>query len=136
MNLVEVEIQQLDRTKTQVDPDFKVASGKKVYKAAKKLKAQINQSGGPIDRFTRSLAGNLQTSEGHLVFRFDELADSDLIDCEVSDDDLQAGDLIVKVAGLKTNYRVTEVRPESPLGGRFLLVYVMFEKNTEERAAP
>lgn len=136
MNFVDVEIQQLDRTKTQVDPDFRVASGKKVYKAAKKLKGQINQSGGPIDRFARSLAGNLQTSEGHLVFRFDDLAEADLIDCETSSEDLQPGDLITKVAGLRTNYRVTEVRPESPLGGKFLLVYVLFEKNTEERAAP
>lgn len=136
MNLVDIEIQQLDRTRTSVDPDFKVSSGKKRYRDAVTLKGQVNQSGGPIDRFTRSFAGNLESSGGHLVFRFEDLKEVDLIDCDKSEEDLQSGDLIVKVAGLRTNYRVTEVRPESPLGGVFLLVYVEFEKNTEERAAP
>jgi hypothetical protein len=136
MNLVDIEIQQLDRVRTSVDDDFKVSSGKKRYRPVVKLRGQINQAGGPIDRFSRSFAGNLETSGGHLVFRFDELSEKDLIDCDRSEDDLQSGDLITRVAGLRTNYRVTEVRPESPLGGSFLLVYVEFEKNTEERAAP
>jgi hypothetical protein len=136
MNMVDIEIQRLDRRKTQVDPDFKVASGKKRYRPVVKLRGQVNQSGGPIDRFTRSFAGNLQTTGAHLVFRFGDLKERDLIDCESDADDLQPGDLIVRIAGLKCRNRITEVRPESPLDGSFLLVYVLFEKDTEERAAP
>lgn len=129
MNTVEIVLRKLGSDRTHWDPDFEEPLTKKNRTEEVVLHGQVNlgRSGSAFDRRRPSLTGDRAESDGHLVFR--------KADIEAAGVTLRKGDRVVRVAGEEVDFLLTEVRPESPLGGEFLLVYAEFEENREERGS-
>ena len=125
INEVEIEIQQLDTADTYTDPVFREPVSKKSYADTILLIGQVNFWNKQFYERQITRSGDNEPSYGHLLFR-----DQDLADAGVT---LQKGDRIRKIAGKDVDFIVKEVRFESPLDGEFLLTYVLFGQNIEER---
>lgn len=135
MNLVDVQLEQLDVAATIFDEDFNVpvggAAAGKARGPAIDLRAQANfgqsAGGNRWEQRAPSRTGDATDSAGHLVFRASDLDDAGVV--------VKKGDRVISIAGRGCDYLVREVRPESLLGGKFLLLYVELEENKERRAS-
>jgi len=128
MNTVEIVVRKLSKDRTHWDADFEEPVTKKDRTEEVTLAGQVNlgRAGAAFERRSRSLTGDRAESDGHLVFR--------KADLDAAGVTLEKGDRVIRVAGEAVDFLLTEVRPESPLRGGFLLVYAEFEHNREERA--
>lgn len=120
MNLVEIKIAQLRMSHTTIDSVYKEVVGKESRKTV------ILE--GQDKRFRQSqlrakLGGDETVTAGHLVFKKDYLDNMDV--------HLRKGDRILEIAGEPVNYDIEEVRYESPLRGKNLLVYVEYREPKE-----
>lgn len=127
MNLVEVVVRKLSKDRTGWDPDFEEPLGPKDRTGEVVLRGQVNfgSAGAAFERRSRSLTGDRAESDGRLVFRKTDL--------DAAGVTIEKGDQVVRIAGLPADMLVAEVRPESPLGGAFLLFYAELEHNREQR---
>jgi hypothetical protein len=128
MNTVEIVVRKLAKNRTHWDSDFEEPITKKDRSVEIFLRGQVNlgRAGSAFERRSPSLTGDRAESDGHLVFR--------KADLDAAGVTLAKGDRVIRIAGEAVDFLLTEVRPESPLGGGFLLVYAEFEHNREERA--
>jgi hypothetical protein len=129
LNTVEIVVRKLSKDRTHWDPDFEEPIGTKDRSEEVVLQGQVNlgKPGSAFERRSPSLTGDRAESDGHLVFR--------KADLDAAGVTLAKGDRVVRVAGEAVDFLLAEVRPESPLGGAFLLVYAEFTHNREERAS-
>jgi hypothetical protein len=129
MNTVEIVVRKLSKERTHWDPDFEEPVTKKDRSEEVVLRGQVNlgKAGAAFERRSPSLTGDRSESDGHLVFR--------KADLDAAAVRLAKGDRVVRIAGEPVDFLLTEVRPESPLRGGFLLVYAEFAHNREERAS-
>lgn len=131
MNLVEVQILQVRKADQIVDADFDEPAGPRVYGNAQgrpiTVKCQVAQGGQPWRQLSPTQTGDARPTSGHLTFR--------IADLEAQGITLNKGDLIVKIANLATNLRITHVRPQAVLGGNFLLMLVYYEENKHTQGA-
>jgi len=129
MNTVEIVVRKLSKDRTHWDRDFEEPVTKKDRSAEVTLHGQVNlgRAGAAFARRSPSLTGDRVESDGHLVFR--------KADLDAAGVTLAKGDRVVRIASEDVDFLLTEVRPESPLRGGFLLVYAELDHNREERAS-
>lgn len=127
MNLVEIKIRKESIENTVWDDVFKEPVGTKNFSSEITIKGQANLGSKRYYQLSRSLTGDTERSSIYLVFRTADLEEQGV--------EITKGDRVVKVADRNVNFEVTQVRPESPLNGRFLLTYVELETVVEERAS-
>ena len=125
MNLVEIVLRPLARDATAWDEDFHEPVGAKATAAEVTLQGQVNLGSKQFRGRDRTATGDREPSAGHLVFRKSDLGAAGVR--------LAKGDRVVQVAGEAVDFVITEVRPEAPLRGEFLLVYAEFTHDVEER---
>lgn len=134
-NPVAVVVRELDRDVSNIDPVFKTPINRKTRIQEHVYNAQVNLGRKAQDRKGRVETGDRPETRGWLVMRtLDLVPNSDL-------PKPQKGWKIVKLyAGtdqeLHVDYLIEEVRHESPLRGRPLLLYVEFELNRERGRLP
>ena len=94
---------------------------------------QINLGGKRFKERSMALSGDAEGVEGHCVFRICDLIDAGLATLAgtIITFNIKKGDRIVKLGQRSVNFEIIEVRPESPLGGDFTLVYVLFSRLSE-----
>jgi len=132
MATMRIVIAQLDIVKTVKDPDFREPVGAKHSETQIVLEGQVNLA-GKKKFFVQapSRTGDTEPTKGHLVFRKKYLDDLGIT--------LKKGDRVVEVgpeSGPTTvDCDIDEVRPESPLRGDFLLIYVGFTWDERERGS-
>lgn len=129
MNLVTVKVTQMQTTSSNLyeDPDFGEPAAPMTYASEVTLEGQVNFGSKQYEELLRSLTGNAKSTFGHCVFK------NPIVDTSGSSVTLAIGDKITEIAGETMELYITEVRPESPLNGEFLLWYVSFTDNQEER---
>jgi len=132
MNEMRIVIAQLDIVKTVKDPDFREPVGVKRIETQVVLQGQVNLAKDKrLFMMEPSRTGDMEPTKGHLVFRKKYLDDLGV--------GLKKGDRIVEVgptSGPTTiDAIIDEVRPESPLRGDFLLIYVDFKWDEKERGS-
>jgi len=125
-------IDQLDTSRTVKDTDFREQVGGKIHTTRLTLSGQVNLAQKKMYFVaTPSRTGDQQETKGHLVFIKKELDDAGVT--------LKKGDTIVEVGPeanpTPINCDIDSVRPESPWRGDFLLLYVDFEWDVEERGS-
>lgn len=129
-NPVQVEVADLVTSGPTIDPVFKSPLVKKVRPTTYVYSAQVNFKVKDQDRKARTDAGDRPRTKGHLVLRTGDLAPNtslpkpmkgwQITTLFVGTDQEQAVD-----------YLIEEVRHESNLRGRPLLVYCEFELNKD-----
>jgi len=132
MNPVRIVIKQLDTTETVKDPDFREPVGVKHHDDDLVLQGQVNLAAKKTYFVsTPSRTGDMEPTKGHLVFRKRYLDDLGVT--------LRKGDTIVEVGPASNptpiNCGIEDVRPESPLRGDFLLIYVDFTWDQRDRGS-
>lgn len=132
MNTMRIVIAQLDTVKTVKDPDFREPVGVKHTETQIVLEGQVNLADKAKFFFQApSRTGDTEPTKGHLVFRKKYLDDLGVT--------LKKGDRIVEVGPesgpTPVDCNINEVRPESPLRGDFLLIYVRFTWDVRERGS-
>ncbi len=130
-NPIKVKIRAIDIAETKFDPDFKVPINRKVRKTEFVYNAQINLGRKEQDSKVRELTGDRTETNGHLVMRTFDLAPNTKLPKP------QKGWKIVAIyvdtdQEQKVDYLIEEVRHESPLRGRPLLIYLPFIENVEK----
>lgn len=127
-----VKIRRLVLTAPTLDPDFGEPRGgmSKQYTDPYTLQAQVRYQ----KRNARELgqAGDSDATQGHLTFTLRFLKASGL-DPLGSGDKLKKGDLITEIAGVVTDFKITEVRPQGHLRATPNLWFYFFEKNEDEK---
>jgi hypothetical protein len=119
LNLVEIDLEQLLPVAQQhVDSDFREPKTTKLRAVVRTLEGQVNYGSKKFLKLDPTRTGDREDSFGWLVFE-----KAYLVDLGVT---IQKGDRIIRIASQTVNHLVTEVRPESPLEGDFLLMYVEF----------
>ena len=132
INRMRIIIDQLSLSRTVKDSDFREQVGKKFRTTRITVEGQVNLAKKKqYFASTPSRTGDIEDTMGHLVFIKKELDTAGIT--------LRKGDKIVEV-GPATNPTpigsvIEEVRPESPLNGDFLLIYVDFKWDVEERGS-
>lgn len=127
MNLVDIELKQVNKPGTVIDVDFREPKGASKLQDVITLKGQVNFGGDKFfNRTERTFTGDAAPSDGHFVFRKKDLDDLSII--------LQKGDRVISVAGVPMELELDEIRFESSLRGKFLLVYAEFEQIREKKA--
>lgn len=126
MNLVTIKLRRLDVDGTSKDPDFREARRSKKFQDVE-LMGQVNFGNKQVDDRLRTHTGNDPVSSAWFVFRMTDLEDAGF--------EPKQGDRVVEVAGRPVNFEVRQTRPESPLRGKFLLLYVIVEEVKEERSS-
>ena len=121
MNLVDVVIKQIDFAKTHKDEDFREGRGVIRYQQPITLRAQVNYGDVKYHFKQRdpSFTGDQDKTAGHLVFKVTYLENLGIT--------LNKGDFVVSVAGVPMNLVIRELRYESSLRGKFLLLYAVME---------
>jgi len=132
MNMVRIVIEQIDTTKTVKDPDFREQVGVKFRTTRKVLSGQVNLARKKqYFQTDRTRTGDREPTTGHVLFRKADLDNAGVI--------LRKGDMVVEVGPESNptpmNTILTQVRPESPLRGDFLLIYCEFELDSEKRGS-
>ncbi len=127
MNEVEVKIKRLDEAGTVIDPDFREARRQKKFSDPITVKCQVNFGQKTLEDTARTHTGDAEPSSGWLVFKLSYLA---ALGWEP-----KKGDRVIEIAGRPVDLRVRQTRPESPLRGKFLLLYVVLEEVKEERSS-
>ncbi len=125
MNLVEIVLRPLAKDATAWDEDFREPIGAKATAADVTLQGQVNFGSKQFHGRDRTATGDREPSAGHVVFRKTDL--------DAAGGRLAKGDRVVRIAGEAVDFVITEVRPESPMRGEFLLVYAEFTHDVEER---
>lgn len=110
-----------------IDEDFWEPIGSKIYGSAGGEDVPVTTEAqvvwGLLDIRNRTETGDAAESRGRLTFRkttYDSL-----------DATIKKGDIIVDIAGVQVDLKVTEVRPSGHLFGGPLLMMVFFEQNRE-----
>lgn len=136
MNLRSIEFEVLDRQRVVLDSDFDEPIGGDLRGQRFTVDGQYNFRGGPFKRRSTRLSGDEETVVGHLVFRMCDLIDGGLATKNngTIDITLKKGDRVIRIGKRTLDLEIVEVRPESPLRGDFLLVYVDLVQGREERA--
>ncbi len=129
MNFVDIKIQQFNHGDTPWDDDFNEPLPNRSYDGLVTLKGQINLGNKENARQEMSSTGDETRTFGHCVFRKSDLDEA------VPPVVLAKGDRVTEVAGVAVDYELTEIRPESPLRGKFLLIYAEFTQPLEKRAS-
>lgn len=129
-NLVTVTIARLDLPDTAVDPVFKVPTNRKARPQEIDYPAQVNFGLKRKEQRERTLMGDRPNTRARIVLRFVDLAPTTTLPRP------RKGDKIVTLykgtpAEETVDYLIEEVRPESPLGGAPLLLFVEFERDRE-----
>lgn len=136
-NPVRIKFQRLNRTDVVIDEDFGEPIGGDILQTEIiEFEGQVNLRGGPYKRRSPSLSGDEGATNGHLVLVLEEMIEAGLATGSVGDEVefvLQKGDRIVQIASQVVGFEIIEIRPESPLDGDFLLVYIGFKQGAEER---
>ncbi len=127
MNLVVIRIQKVVVEDTVWDDVFREPIGNKALSQEIEVKGQVNLGSKKFYELARTLTGDVGRSNMYLVFRTSDL--------EKQGVEIVKGDRVVKIADQVVDFEVTEIRPESPLNGRFLLKYVELEHVKEKRAS-
>jgi hypothetical protein len=137
MNEVSIVISPLDGDKTVLDPDYREPVGPKRFASDITLLGQVNYGSKKFKRKTASSTGDKQETLGHLVFSVAYLKKEGIVEevggtlaCSV-----RTGDHIASIAGVACDHEIVEVRPESPLRGGFLLLYMDFTHPQEARSS-
>ena len=125
MNLVEIVVKKLSKTKTHWDDDFEEPVGKKDRTVEVTVMGQPNLAARRFERRDPSRTGDREPSNARITFRKSDLESKGV--------EIAKGDRVVKIGSLETDFLVAEVRPESPLDEEFLLVVAELEENKEER---
>ena len=125
MNMVDIVIKQLNKTETILDEDFREAKYPNKYSPEITLRGQVNFSKTEyrLNKRFPTLTGDKNPTFGHVLFRVRDLERAGVT--------LQKGDIIVSTAGISLGTPIMELRYESPLNGRFLLLYAEFERRKE-----
>lgn len=130
-NPVTVEVKALSEQESKVDPVFRTARNRKVRTTAYIYNAQVNLGKKAQDRKDRQHLGDRTETRGWILLRTCDLApNSDL-------PKPQTGWKITKLfvgtdQEQKVDYLIEEVRHESQLRGRPLLLYCEFERDREK----
>jgi hypothetical protein len=136
LNLVDIEIAQLKKSATVRDPDFDEYAGPRRYGMSGAgaacsppivIQGQVNLGGRMFEVLKPEPGGDRAPLRGHLVFEMEMLDQRGVT--------LQKGDRITKIAGYPIDARVEQLRPQCPLLGRFLLLFVDFTENVHKRGA-
>ena len=133
-NPVGVRIVDLTRSGPTVDPVFKTPVNIKARPQAYDYKAQVNLGRKAQDRKFRTASGDRPQTNAHLVFRTKDLAPYTALPIPQKGwkiTALYAGELDEIVV----DYLIEEIRYESPLRGRPLLIYVEFSENKDRSPA-
>lgn len=136
-NPVDIKIQRLDVPNTFIDDDFREPVSKKKRFTTITLRGQVNfgDRAFTVEERSRAAPGDEDVTKAHVVFRRKDLVDAGLWDNAAPEDNLKKGDKIIEIAGESFDLIFSEIRPESPLRGKFLLIYGEFEHEREERGA-
>ena len=129
-NPVTVKIAELVRTGPTIDPVFRAPVNTKIRKVVHTYKAQVNLGNKQQDKKFRTASGDRPTTEGHIVLRTVDLApNTPLVKPQ------KGWQIIALYADtdqeLEVDYLIEEVRYESPLRGRPLLIYATFQLNRD-----
>jgi hypothetical protein len=133
MNLVRIVIEQLNTTATVKDADFREPVGVKKYNTTQLvLEGQVNLAAKKTFFVqTPSRTGDTEPTMGHLVFKKKYIDDLGVV--------LKKGDVIIEVGPAANptpiDCKIHDVRPESPLRGDFLLLYVDFKWDERKRGS-
>lgn len=130
-NLICVEIAELSIVQSKVNPVWGSATPQKRRRNKRLYRCQINLGSKRQDRKFRTEKGDRTFTRGHLVFRTMDLAPNTALPKP------KKGDQITRIyvdtdQVQDVDWLVEEVRYESPLKGRPLLMYVEFERNREK----
>ncbi len=129
-NAVTVKIAELVRTGPTIDPVFKTAVNVKIRKIVRTYRAQVNLGNKEQDRKVRTTSGDRPATEGHLVLRTIDLAPNTSL--PKPEKGWQIIELFADTDQAQTvDYLIEEVRHESQLRGRPLLIYCPFEHNRD-----
>jgi len=120
MNLVDIVIKQLNKTEVVVDRHFRETRHSDKYDATITVKGQANfgNSDYNFNRRVVTSTGDANETEGHLVFEVARLQREGVT--------LAKGDIVTEIAGIPMDLTLIELRYESPLNGKFLLLYADF----------
>lgn len=134
-NPVSVKIRAIDRDPTNYDPVFKVPINRKVRQTEYVYRAQINLGSKAQERKGREDTGDRPDTTGHLILRTCDLAPHSPLPKP------EKGWMIVAIYAdtdqeQSVEYLIEEVRHESPLRGRPLLIYCPFMDNIEKARKP
>lgn len=130
-----IRFQRLDRT-VSLDPDFGEPFGEDItITATIDVVGQVNFGSKSFRKRSNTLSGDEERVKGHLVFKMCDLIDAGLATQSGSKISfvLEKGDLVTRIGDKPTDFEVYEIRPESPLQGDFLLVYVDLVNHKEIR---
>lgn len=126
MNLVDIKIRQLIKPDEEfIDDDFIEPVHGRRFEEEVTVKGQPNFSKKRFQELTPSGVGDISVSRVYIIFKEEELKKADL--------SLKKGDRIVSVAGRDCLMEIVEIRPESPIGGKFKLIFAELEEVPEER---
>ncbi len=133
MNKMRIVIRQLSKARTVEDPDFREAVGGDRQLATQvELEGQVNLASKPkFADLVASRTGDTQPTKSKLVFKKEDLVTAGVT--------LQKGDLIVEVGPAASptpiDCLITQVRPESPWRGDFLLTIAEFEQDPKKKGS-
>jgi len=122
MNTVKILMRSLVVTATPIDDDFRAPAARKVLGAEVELWGQVNY--GRTERIGRDTSGNVQESDGHLVFAAQHLTDMAFAP--------KVGDKITSIAERAVSYKVLEAREQAHLNGAGNTVHIFFAGDSEE----
>lgn len=125
MNPVNIKLHQRNAADTVMDSDFREPASTRAFDAGVVVKGQVNFGMKKYAEQDITMTGDKGDTMGWFCFR-----KSDLDRAGIS---LQKGDRVSEVAGEAMDLEIVEARPESPLRGRFLLIYADFEHVKEKR---
>lgn len=125
-NPVRVKIANITRVGPTIDPVFNVPVNTKERLITYTYDAQVNLMMKSQDRKFRTASGDRPDTRGHLVFRTIDLAPITALPKPE-----KGWKIVALYAGevdeLEVDYLIEEIRHESPLRGRPLLIYASFQ---------
>ena len=129
MNPVEIKIRQFNHQETNWDEDFREPWSDESYDGVITVRGQVNLGGKTEREVSRTNTGDAEPSYAWLVFRKRDLdeASPPVV--------LKKADKVIEIAGEAVDFVIRELRTESPLRGRFLLLYAILEAPKEVRVA-
>lgn len=115
-----LDVEQVDQTLTQVDPDFReVKPGTPiVFGDPVRIRGQIKW--GVADRYRRSATGDMNDADGHIAFLRVELERIGL--------QPQKGDRVTECDDSMNRYELVEVRPVAHYNSRHTMVLAFFKR--------
>ena len=125
-----VKIADLTRTGPTIDPVFRVAVNAKERNVVRTYSAQVNLGAKTQDAKRRTASGDRPATNAHLVLRTLDLAPNTALPKPE-----KGWKIVALYVGtdqeMVVDYLIEEVRHESPLRSRPLLIYVEFNKDRD-----